>query len=275
MTGEVSAAVSGCQSAACGPGRPRDTVCVVGRAPLVRVADVTVPGLPGGTAQLRAVLAVPRGEGPWPGVVMVHEAFGVDEVMRRQVERMASAGYLVVLPDLFTAGRVRCLVSTVAALSRGRGRAWQDLEAARRMLAARDDCTGHVGVLGFCLGGGFALVAAARGFDVSSVNHGRLPGDLDPVVREACPVVASYGARDRPRGGAERLRAALARHGVAHDVQEYPDAGHGFLHDAEVGPRALRPLLRWVVGAGPEPSSAADAWRRIEAFFAEHLSSRT
>jgi carboxymethylenebutenolidase len=205
---------------------------------------------------------------------MVHEAFGVDEVMRRQVERMAVAGYLVVMPDLLTAGRVRCLVSTVAALSTGRGRAWHDLEAARRWLASRPDCTGFVGILGFCLGGGFALVAASRGFDVSAVNYGRLPRDLDPVVREACPVVASYGARDRPRGTADRLRAALERHGVAHDVREYPDAGHSFLNDTDVGPRPLRPLMRWVAGAGPEPASAADAWRRIEAFFAEHLSAR-
>ncbi|MGF1664334.1 MAG: dienelactone hydrolase family protein [Kineosporiaceae bacterium] len=247
----------------------------MGRVPLVTVADTVLPGLPGGTPELRAVLAVPRGEGPWPGVVMVHEAFGIDGVMRRQVERMASAGYLVAMPDLFTAGRARCLVATVAALSTGRGRAWDDLEAARRSLVAREDCTGFVGVLGFCLGGGFALVAASRGFDASSVNYGQLPRDLDAAVREACPVVASYGARDRPRGSAGRLRAALARHGIAHDVHEYPDAGHSFLNDAGVGPRPLRPLMRWVAGAGPEPSSAADAWRRIEAFFAEHLSART
>lgn len=244
------------------------------RAPLVTVADVTVPAVAGATQGLRGVLAVPRGEGPWPGVVMVHEAFGIDDVMRRQVERMASAGYLVLMPDLFTRGRLRCLVSTFRAMASGRGRAWADIESARRHLAERDDCTGWIGVLGFCMGGGFALVAATRGFDASSVNYGQLPRDLDSVAREACPVVASYGARDPgSRGAAATLEAALSRHGIDHDVVEYPDAGHSFLNDAEVGPRPLRPLMR-IAGVGPEPASAADAWRRIEAFFAEHLSGR-
>jgi carboxymethylenebutenolidase len=206
---------------------------------------------------------------------MIHEAFGIDDVMRRQVERMAAAGYLVLMPDLFTRGGLRCLVSTFRALASGRGRAWADIESARRYLVERADCTGWSGVLGFCMGGGFALVAATRGFDASSVNYGQLPRDLDAVAREACPVVASYGARDAgSRGAAAKLEAALSRHGIDHDVVEYPDAGHSFLNDAEVGPRPLRPLMRRIAGAGPEPSSAADAWRRIEAFFAEHLSGR-
>ena len=73
------------------------------------------------------------------------------------------------------------------------------------------------------------------------------------------------------RGAASRLDAALDKAGVTHDVKEYPAAGHAFLNDAEAGPRALRPLLR-VAGIGPEPESARDAWGRIEAFFAAHLS---
>ncbi|MFJ9709454.1 dienelactone hydrolase family protein [Streptomyces sp. NPDC101234] len=63
---------------------------------------------------------------------------------------------------------------------------------------------------------------------------------------------------------------SLDRLGVVHDVHEYPQAGHAFLNDAEVGPRPLRPLFR-VMGMGPDPEAAADAWRRIETFFATHL----
>ncbi|MFK0112688.1 dienelactone hydrolase family protein [Streptomyces sp. NPDC091217] len=79
-----------------------------------------------------------------------------------------------------------------------------------------------------------------------------------------------------PAGGSRRLNGHLARPadpgprpGVV-VVHEYPQAGHSFLNDAEVGPRPLRPLFR-VMGMGPDPEAAADAWRRVETFFATHL----
>ncbi|MEV0052896.1 dienelactone hydrolase family protein [Saccharopolyspora shandongensis] len=229
----------------------------------------------GGSRKLTGHLAKPGGPGPWPGVVVVHEAFGVDDVMLRQTERMAEAGYLALLPDLFTDGGTRrCLVPTMRAALSGRGRAYADLEAARTELADRPDCTGKVGLIGFCMGGSFALVAAGRGiYDAASANYGQLPKDIDRALAEACPVVGSYGGRDGMlKGAAAKLDAALERAGIPHDVKEYPEAGHSFLNDAENAPRIMRPLLR-ISGAGPHPESAADAWRRIEDFFAEHLKS--
>ncbi|MEO8908055.1 MAG: dienelactone hydrolase family protein [Microbacteriaceae bacterium] len=244
------------------------------RSAEIVVEDVVITeAIEGMSPGLYGALARPAGDGPWPAVVLVHEAFGIDEVMRRQVIRMARAGYLVLMPDLFAAGGSRrCLRATFRALSDGHGRAFDDIEAARRQLLSRDDCTGRIGVLGFCMGGGFALVAAARGFDVSSVNYGMLPTNLDAVLGSACPIVASYGGRDRYlRGSAAKLDAAADRAGLSHDVKEYADAGHSFLNDAPNGPAAMRPLMELVIGAGPEPESAADAWRRIEKFFAANL----
>ncbi len=229
----------------------------------------TVPGAATAPA-LDAYLAVPAvGTGPWPGVVVVHEAFGLTDDTRQQADRLAAAGYVAVAPDLFTAGgALRCLRSTFASMLSGTGPVYDDLAATRTWLAARGDCTGRVGVIGFCMGGGFALMTAASGWHAAAPNYGLLPKDLD-VLRGACPVVASYGARDRGlRGAAATLETALAERGVVHDVHEYPDAGHSFLNRNNVGPVA--PLLR-VAGLGYHHPSAEDAWGRILRFFGEHL----
>jgi carboxymethylenebutenolidase len=229
----------------------------------------------GGSRRLTGHLAKPEGTGPWPGVVVVHEAWGVDDVMLRQVTRLAGAGYLALMPDLFTDGGARrCLIPTMRAALSGRGRAYRDIDAARTALAEHPDCTGKVGLIGFCMGGSFALVASGTGaFDAASANYGQLPKDMDDTLSRACPVVAGYGGRDRMlKGAAARLESTLDRLGIPHDVKEYPQAGHSFLNDAENGPRLLRPLLR-ISGMGPHPESAADAWERIEAFFAAHLKS--
>jgi carboxymethylenebutenolidase len=236
--------------------------------------DVALPEVDGGSRGLHGVLGVPEGTGPWPGVVLVHEAFGVTDVMRRQVAHLASLGYVALMPDLFSDGGARrCLTATFRALRAGEGRAFVDIDTARSFLTARDDSAGSVGVLGFCMGGGFALAAAAgHDFDVSSANYGMLPRDLDDDLRGACPIVGSYGGRDLSlRDAAGKLDAALTRLDVPHDVKEYPDAGHSFLNDAESGPAAVRLLTKRILGAGPNPEAAADAWQRIEAFFAEHL----
>ncbi|SNS22744.1 carboxymethylenebutenolidase [Geodermatophilus saharensis] len=237
------------------------------------ISDVEIPAAPGGTPRLRGVLGVPGGPGPWPGVVLLHEAFGVDGVMRRQVQRLADAGYLALVPDLFSDGGARrSLVRTFKAVAAGEGRPFADLEAARAHLAALPGCTGRLGVLGSSVGGGLALHVAARGFDAAAVFYARLPEDPHTALLGACPVVAGYGGADPGlRGTAAELTAVLTRLGVPHDVREYPGVGHGFLHDAPVGPRPLRPLLRNVLRIRPDPAAAADTWARTETWFARHL----
>jgi carboxymethylenebutenolidase len=222
---------------------------------------------------LPAYRAVPEGDGPWPGLVLVHEAFGLDDVMRRHADRLAEMGCLVLAPDLLARGRnVVCLAQTMASLRRGRGQAFEDIDAARSALAADPGCTGSLGVIGFCMGGGFALLLAGRpGWDAAVVNYGMLPDD-PAVLDGACPVVASYGGRDRfLAGAAARLEMALTARGVPHDVKEYPDAGHSFLNDEHNAPWFVDAMTRVVLHAGPEPASAEDAWGRIEAFLQDHL----
>ncbi len=216
-------------------------------------------------------LAVPAGAGPWPGVVVIHEMFGLDDDIRRHADRLAQWGYLTLAPDFFAWGRwFACLRAAFRELRGGEGRMFDDIDAARGWLADRDDCTGRVGVLGFCMGGGFALLAAPRSpFAAASVNYGQVPADAERVLAGACPLVGSYGGRDRGlRGAAARLEGALEQLGIAHDIKEYPEAGHSFMNRHH-GPAFA--ALGAVLGAGFDGPAAGDAWGRIMAFFDAHL----
>jgi carboxymethylenebutenolidase len=225
-----------------------------------------------GSSHLKGYVSRPGGESPWPGVVVIHEGWGLDDMMRRQADRLAAAGYLTLAPNLFSdGGATRCVVSTFRAMLTGRGKPFADIEASRQWLLDQADCTGRVGVLGFCMGGGFALAVADTGFDVASVNYGIAPRDLEGALHGSCPMVASYGAKDfAATKTTRRLEEALTRLDIAHDVKLYPKAGHSFLNDGPNGPMLFRPLLR-VAHMGPEPESAKDAWARIEAFLAANL----
>ncbi|WP_144659177.1 dienelactone hydrolase family protein [Paenarthrobacter nicotinovorans] len=226
----------------------------------------------GGSTALQGYLAEPSGDGPFPGVVMIHEAFGLNDVMLRQADRLAAAGYLTLAVDLYSdGGPRRCLVTTMRSMLSGTGRAFTDIATAQAWLREDERCAGKVGVIGFCMGGAFALLSANDGFDAASVNYGQLPRDLHSALEGACPMVANYGAKDRTLpGAAATLEHALSSLGIKHDVKEFPTAGHAFMNDAPVGPKPLRPLMR-VMGIKPDPASAPEAWRRIEEHFAKYL----
>ncbi len=239
------------------------------------LTDIVIPqpGDPRG-GELTGVLGVPDGPGPFVPLIVVHELFGIDDAMRDHLERLRGMGYLVLMPNLFSRGGARrCLVATFRALRSGTGAAFDDIETARRLLLERDDTTDRAGVIGFCMGGGFALLlAGAGGYGAASVNYGMLPADLDDALDGACPVVGTFGGRDLSlRGAAAKLEAALVARGIDHDVVEYPEAGHAFLNEVPNGTRLPRITMGPMLRLGYKAEEAADAWRRIDQFFTRTL----
>jgi len=228
--------------------------------------EIRVPVLDG---TIDGYLAEPQAPGPHPGVVLIHDALGLSKDARTITDRFATEGYLALSPNLYSrGGMVRCVKAVFTQLFARTGRAFDDIESSRQLLTNRPDCTGKIGIVGFCMGGGFALVAASREFDASAPYYGPLPKDLS-ALDGACPIVASYGAKDKGlKGAIAKLETELTQRDIPHDLKEYPEVGHGFANQFESAPVNL--LLK-VVGMSYNAEATEDAWTRVTTFFDEHL----
>jgi carboxymethylenebutenolidase len=217
---------------------------------------------------IEALLSVPEGDGPWPGVVVVHDAIGYGPDNEATSARIAAAGFIAITPNLYSrGGRVRCITRVFREALQQRGRAFDDILAARDHLLALPQCSGAVGIAGFCMGGQFALLLGPGNFGASAPFYGiPLPKNIAETLDAACPVVASFGQRD-PLGKDDgpKLQEMLAAKGVPADVKVYPDAGHSFANRLPA-----QPLMR-ITGFGYHADATEDAWRRVFAFFSRHL----
>jgi carboxymethylenebutenolidase len=216
-----------------------------------------------------ALLSVPEGQGPWPGIVVVHDVIGYGPDNQRIARKIAAAGYISITPNLFArGGRARCVPRVFREVLTKRGRSLDDILAARDHLLAMPQASGAVGIAGFCMGGQFALVLSPKGFGASAPFYGTpLPRELSATLDGACPIAASFGGRDPlGRGAEDGLRKVVDEKNIPADIKTYPGAGHSFANKLPA-----QPLLR-IGRFGYNEAAEEDSWSRVFAFFAEHLS---
>jgi carboxymethylenebutenolidase len=226
-------------------------------------------------AEIPVLLVRPDDAAPAPGIVLIHDIHGANDFYRDIARRLALAGYVVALPNLFhregpPSGEGRQAVLARAQKAK-QANQLGDLEAVATWLIGQDGCDGAFGVVGFCMGGTLTYLMAAReprpaagvafyGFPAkaATANAPIRPIDETEVDALAAPLLGIWGERDTGVGmdNVEAYAAALAAAGKPLDHVVYPEVGHGFLTFDE---------------ASPGYAASRDAWERALAFLDRHL----
>ncbi len=222
----------------------------------MHVRDIDSKELKGG-----AYLALPDGDGRHPGVVVIHEAYGLNDNIKSIARRFADEGYAALAVDLFTGrNRAVCMTRYMAGMLLGSVNRYGifDLKSALTVLARLPEVDAQrIGAIGFCMGGGFAIAWACTDSRLKAIApfYGVNPRPLE-VAKRLCPVVGSYPEKDFTARAGRSLEQALDRSGIAHDIKIYPGARHSFFNEG---------------GHAYDKEAADDSWRRVTTFFADHL----
>jgi carboxymethylenebutenolidase len=209
-------------------------------------------------------LVLPDGPPPCPGVVVVHEAFGLNDNIRSICQRFAAEGYAALGVDLF-AGRARavCMARMFSGALAGNLDHYgvPALKAALGRLAGRQEVdAARIGAVGFCLGGSIVLTWACTDDRLAAIApfYGSAPRPRE-AIRRMCPVVGSWPGRDITTRAARVLETELTAAVIPHDLKTYPGAKHSFFND------------QWRTY---DAAAASDSWQRVLAFFSEHVEGR-
>ena len=217
--------------------------------------------------------ARPKDGGPYPAIIVLQEAFGLNPHIKDITERVAREGYVAASPELYYREPERVFAYTalqkaMPVMNRLQDpKVMEDIGAAIAHLKSQSTVKGgSIGMTGFCLGGRYTYLTAAHyNKDIKAAvcfYGGGIPmGNPSPLSRTGeiqCPIYLFFGAKDAliPQEHVEQVRKALTDQKKNFLLHVYPDVGHGFVCDA-------RPSYN--------PEAAKDAWEKFKSFFAQHL----
>lgn len=222
---------------------------------------------------MAAYVAQPKDAGSYPGVVVIQEAFGVNDHMKKVTDRIAAEGYVAICPDIYHREAEKVIpfsdmAKAIATLQRVQDpKAMEDVGAAIAHLKSQSNVkAGSLGVVGFCMGGRLTyLTAAHHANDVKCAvpyyGGGITMGNPSPLSRTGeikCPMYLFFGAKDQliPMDQVGQINTELTTKKVPFQMKIYPNAGHGFFCDER---------------GSYDEKSATDAWEKTKTFFAQNL----
>ena len=216
-----------------------------------------------GDETVNGILYTPDGKGPFPGIIVIHEWWGLNDWVKEQASKLAGEGYAALAVDLYR-GKVATTPDEAHEIMRGvpEDRAKRDLDAAFKYLQSQSNVKKKkIGAIGWCMGGGYALDVALMEPDLAAdvINYGHLATDPESLKKINAPILGFFGAQDRgiPVDDVKKFQATLEKMGKKVEIVIYPDAGHAFENPNNKD--------------GYRPKDAADAWSKTVTFLATNL----
>jgi carboxymethylenebutenolidase len=216
-----------------------------------------------GDEMISGFLAVPDSPGRHPGVIVIHEWWGLTDWVKVQTEKLADAGYVALAVDLYR-GKIAMTADQAQKLMEGtpRERAVRDLEAGFAFLAARPDVTrAKIGSVGWCMGGEYSFELAENEPKLAAcvVNYGTPPTDPGAIAKIKAPILGNFGNDDQviKPAAVRAFESAATRVGKSVDIKIYDGAPHAFENQYNI--------------TGFRLDATADAWNRTFAFLDKTL----
>ena len=216
-----------------------------------------------GDETVQGILFAPEGKGPFPGVIAIHEWWGLNDWIKEESSKLADQGYVVLAIDLYR-GKVATTPDQAHEIMRGvpEDRAARDLHAAFEFLRSQANVKkDRIASIGWCMGGGYSLDVALQEPSLAAavINYGHLATDPDSLKKIHAAILGNFGALDQgiPPDTVKKFQQQLQDLGKSVDIKIYADAGHAFENpNNKMGYRA---------------EDAEDAWKRTTNFLASTL----
>lgn len=228
--------------------------------PKIQTRDLSVPRADANGA-MDSFFAHPGSRGPFPGLLVIHEIFGLNDNIRQIARQFAEEGYAALAIDLFSnRNRMVCMLQAFYGMMVKplNNPLLADLQSSLDFLGQLPEVdSAHIGTVGFCMGGGYALQLAVtdKGMKAASVFYAANPKPLDSVA-QSCPIVGSYPDKDFTTNAARELETVLTEHDIPHDIKIYDNTLHSFFNRQRTG---------------FEVEASKDAWQRMLTFFEKYL----